>query len=133
VAQNGYPSSYHLLFVAQNAVKKPRPFTCSLWQLDPLHWLITCLFNHHEHVLSLVELYQTTPGSLDPLMDLEITTLIIVITRLLLYVIIEIKPLEAHFKDKGGSTMCQSKPARYIVMCCRPSQSLVNNLVMHKF
>jgi len=105
----------------------------SLWQLDPLDWLITCLFNHLEHVLSLAELYQTTPGSLDALMNLEITTLIVVITRLLLYLIIEMKPSEAHFKDKGGSTMCQSKPARYIVMCCRPSQSLVDNLVMHKF
>jgi len=92
-------SSYHLFLVAQNAVKEPRPFTCSLWQLDPLDWLITSLFNYLEHVLSLAELYQTTPGSSDSLMDLEITTLIKVITRLLLYVIIEIKPLEAHFKD----------------------------------
>jgi len=85
--------------VAHNAVKETRLFTCSPWQLDPLDWLITSLFNYLEHVLSLAELYQTTPGSLDSLMDLEITTLIIVITRLLLYVIIEIKPLEARFKD----------------------------------
>ena len=111
MAQNGYPSSYHLFLVAQDAVKEPRLFTCSLWQLDSLNSLITSLFNYLEHVLSLVELYQTTRGSLDPLMDLEITTLITVITRLLLYVIIEIKPSEAHFKDKAGSTM--SKPAGY--------------------
>jgi len=97
--------------VAQDAVKEPRLFTCSLWQLDPLDLLITSLFNYLEHVLSLAELHQTIPGSLDSLVDLEITTLIIVITRLLLYVIIEIKPLEAHFKDKAGSTM--SKPAGY--------------------
>ena len=34
-------SSYHLFLVAQNAVKEPRLFTCSLWQLDPLDCLIT--------------------------------------------------------------------------------------------
>jgi len=71
VAQNGYPSSYHLLLVAENAVKEPRLFTCSLWQLDSLNSLITSLFNYLEHVLSLVEPYQTTPGSLDSLMDLD--------------------------------------------------------------
>ena len=27
---------YHLFLVAQNAVKEPCLFTCSLWQLDPL-------------------------------------------------------------------------------------------------
>jgi len=57
--------------------------------------------------------------------------MIIVITRLLPYVSIEIKSLEAHFKDKGGSTMYWSKPAGYVVMCCRPSQSLVDTT--HKF
>jgi len=71
VAQNGYQSSYHLFLVAQNAVKEPRLFTYSLCQLDLLDWLITCLFNYLEHVLSLAELYQTTPESLDSLMDLE--------------------------------------------------------------
>jgi len=28
--------------------------------------------------------------------------------------------------------MYQSKPTGYIVMCCRPSQSLVDNLVAHE-
>jgi len=57
VAQNEYQSSYHLFLVAQNALVLHGNLT---------HWTgWSPLFNYLEHILSLVELYQTTPGSLD--------------------------------------------------------------------
>jgi len=61
-------SSYHLFLVAQNAVKEPRLFTCSLWQLDPLDCLITFIQLSWTHSLigwALSKYTRVTLSSLD--------------------------------------------------------------------
>jgi len=97
------------------------------------HWTgWSPLFNYLEHVLSLVELYQSIPGShfLIRWICLEITTLTIVITRLLLFVNIEIlwnKAIGSPFQRLRVAQQCTSRSLLVTSWCA------AGHLVTHKF